>query len=342
MSPKIQRQIMSDFFSDKGIELSMARTTIAGSDFSTRQYTYDDHDWDWDLKQWSLVEEDTKYRIPQMKIASEVAKHKPIKYFGSPWSGPAWLKTNHKITGKGQLLEKAGSKPWETYANYIVKWLSAYKEHGVEFWGMTVQNEPMTGMQENFPWNTMGFTAEMERDFLKTDLGPALERAGWGPDKFNVMILDHNRDLLPQWADVVLGDSGAAKYAKGVAVHWYGNGAAGPERYDQVHNNHPNHFILATEACNGWQDADWSISLGRWDFGESYAHDIIRDLTHWVSGWNDWNAVLDMTGGPIWVGKGHYESAPIIVDPAKGEYFKNPMFFGNRVKRFKEGGPSFA
>lgn len=63
MSSKLQRQILTDFFGEHGIELSMARTTIAGSDFSTRPYSYDDHDWDWDLKQFSLVDEDTKYRV---------------------------------------------------------------------------------------------------------------------------------------------------------------------------------------------------------------------------------------------------------------------------------------
>lgn len=56
-----------------------------------------------------------------MKIVNEVAKHKPIKYFGSPWSGPAWLKTNHKLFGDGHLLEGPGSKPWKTYANYLLK-----------------------------------------------------------------------------------------------------------------------------------------------------------------------------------------------------------------------------
>ena len=61
---------------------------------------------------------------------------------------------------------------------------------------MTVQNEPNTGFIGGWPWNTMGFTPEMERDFIKTDLGPTLEKGGWGPDKFNIMILDHNRDAL--------------------------------------------------------------------------------------------------------------------------------------------------
>ena len=174
----------------------------------------------------------------------------------------------------------------------------------------------------------MGYTPEMERDFVKTDLGPLLEKAGWGPDKFSIMILDHNRDLLPHWADVVLSDKDAAKYVKGVGVHWYGNGNAGPDRLDQVHQHHPNHFILATEACEAdWGSPNSHIALGNWHFAETYGHDIIRDLTHWSTGWVDWNMVLDMSGGPNWVGHSHTASAPIIVNPQTHEYYKNAMFY---------------
>lgn len=87
---------------------------------------------------------------------------------------------------------------------------------------MTPQNEPITGFAPTHRINTMGFTAEMERDFIRTGLGPALERGGWGPNNFTIMIFDHDRGWLPQWADVILNDTLAAKYIYGVAVHWYG------------------------------------------------------------------------------------------------------------------------
>lgn len=57
-----------------------------------------------------------------MKLADELAVHKPVKYFGSPWSGPAWLKTNNKLNGNGTLKEGPGSRTWETYARYLVKY----------------------------------------------------------------------------------------------------------------------------------------------------------------------------------------------------------------------------
>ena len=194
---------------------------------------------------------------------------------------------------------------------------------------MTPQNEPMTGFAKNYSFNTMGFTDKMERDFIKTDLGPTLEKAGWTPDNFTMMILDHDRTWLPQWADTILGDKDAAKYVKGIAVHWYGNKTGAPERLEPTHHKHPNYFILGTEACS----ADWSkgpeqrVSLGNWEFGQDYAVDIIRDLIYWASGWVDWNMVLDMMGGPNWAGLNHTQSSPIIVNKNKDEYYKNPTLY---------------
>ena len=194
---------------------------------------------------------------------------------------------------------------------------------------MTVQNEPAIGFN-NWYGNNMGFTAKMESDFLKVDLGPLLEKNGWTPKNFSIMIMDFNRDNLPNWPDTALNDPGAAKYVAGIAVHWYVNSQPkfGIDRVDETRKRHPDRFLLATEAC----EADWGsqgthIALGRWHFGETYAHDIIKDLNHYFTGWIDWNMVLDMTGGPIWGGHSHSASAPIIVNHSAKEYYKNPMYY---------------
>merc|ERR1711933_160988 len=52
---------------------------------------------------------------------------------------------------------------------------------------------------------------------------------------------------------------------------------------------------------------------------------MIQDLNHHVSGWTDWNMVLDMRGGPNWAGNRH--DAPIIIDSDNLKYYKNPMFY---------------
>ncbi|CAG7689974.1 unnamed protein product [Allacma fusca] len=323
LSKKLQHQVLSAYYGKKGIEYSVGRVVIAGSDFSNRPYTYDESPWDWNLVNYSFVEEDTKYKIPQLLLAQELSNIK-LKYFASSWAPPAWLKTNNKLNHGGGLHEAPGSIFYKTYAKYLLKFFDGYKAAGIDWWGMTIQNEPATGFDPWFPWNTCAFSPETERDFLKKDLGPTMEAAGYTPENFNIMVLDHNRNLLPAWADKIFKDPEASRYAKGTGVHWYGNAVSSVKIYDDLHALHPDKFIFATEACTSGPDGD-RTGLGNWTIGEEYAHDILRDLKHWVTGWTDWNLVLDMVGGPNWVQ--NYQSAPIIVNAEKNEFYKNPSFY---------------
>lgn len=325
LSPSLRTKVLRSYFSDEGIEYSTARVVISGCDFSNRPYTYDDVAGDWELNEWALVEEDLQMKFPQMKEALEHASE-PIKFIGSSWSPPAWMKNNGKLNNGGQLLAEAGSYQWKQYAKYLLKFFESYKNNGLPFWGMTIQNEPMTGWDEYFPWNTCGFNAEMERDFAKLDLGPVFEAAGFPPKSFHILALDHNRPLAKDWADVVLNDTVASRYVAGLALHWYFYGTAGPYSvYDDIHDKFPNKILLATEACNRNDDGDDPIGLGLWALAEDYAHDILLNLLHRVQGWIDWNMVLDMEGGPNWVGNTH--SAPIIVNPEAGEFYKNTQYY---------------
>lgn len=191
---------------------------------------------------------------------------------------------------------------------------------------MTIQNEPMTGWYNWFPWNTCGFNADMERDFAKLDLGPIFESAGFTPENFHILGFDHNRSMAKAWADIIFNDTLASRYIAGIALHWYFYGTAGPYTvYDEIHNKFPNKILLATEACNRNEKISDPIGLGLWQLAEDYAHDILLDLLHQVQGWIDWNMVLDMEGGPNWVNNTH--SAPIIVNPEAGEFYKNTQYY---------------
>lgn len=45
----------------------------------------------------------------------------------------------------------------------------------------------------------------------------------------------------------------------------------------------------------------------------------------WVSGWVDWNMVLNMDGGPVAID--NRVDAPIIVNKKSGEFYKQPAFY---------------
>ena len=140
---------------------------------------------------------------------------KPIKLVASPWTAPAWMKSNKNLTGQGSLLPEF----YQTWANYFVKFLDEYKKQGVEFWGLTAQNEPWDGLAPNFPFNAMGWTASMQREWIVNNLGPTLEVAGYSDT--NLIILDDQRPLAPKWARDVFSDERALKYVKGNVFNFW-------------------------------------------------------------------------------------------------------------------------
>ncbi len=90
-----------------------------------RPYTYDDYPNDFDLNNFTLSNEDIKWKIPFVqngiifyvfiqrnikyfliekkifnKIAMRISK-KTLKMFASAWTAPPWMKTNNDYKGNG-------------------------------------------------------------------------------------------------------------------------------------------------------------------------------------------------------------------------------------------------
>jgi len=122
----------------------------------------------------------------------------------------------------------------------------------------------------------LNFSPETQRDYIKLDLGPILEKAGYGRNTTNLMIFDDNRPDLLKWAEVILKDKDAAKYISGTAFHWYNNNPENLLDLDKTHQIDPTKFLLNTEACETWGGKSHHVSLGNWATFERYANDIIQ------------------------------------------------------------------
>ncbi|KAI9560631.1 hypothetical protein GHT06_011581 [Daphnia sinensis] len=316
LSLPAQQLLLSSYFGTLGIEYGIGRVPIAGSDFSTYPYSYDDFPGDTTLSNFSLTEEDLVFKIPFINWAKTISS-KPIKLFSSPWSGPAWMKSNNDFSGFGHLLPE-NYQPW---AEYFAKFFEEYRKHDINFWALTAQNEPNNGRVPGCSWNCMGWSPEDQALFVGQNLGPTLASKGFGDVK--IMVVDDQRTFMPSWPKTVLADPEANKYVSGFGVHWYANNVVPPSVLTSTHEAFPDRFILATEACNGPYEEP--VIMGSWERLESYAHDIIEDLNHWVAGWVDWNLVLDEDGGPNWAE--NYVDAPIIVNNTIDEFYKQPMFY---------------
>ena len=304
-----QNEMLTALFDrTKGNGFSLCRTNIHSCDFSSDGYTYDESEGDTALAQFTIAH-DLRYRVPFIKGAMRVAGP-DFRLYASPWSPPAWMKTNNSMLRGGKLRnEYAG-----TWARYFTRFVREYQKCGIPIWGLTVQNEPMAVQT----WESCIFTATEERDFVKNYLGPELERAGMSSLK--LMIWDHNRGIMYQRAQATYDDPGASKYVWGMAYHWYVG-----DHFDNVrlvHDSYPDKALVFTEGSEGNFNAD---SVTSWRWGEIVGRSMIADLNNWAAGWDAWNVILDERGGPNHLN--NYCMAPIICNTKTGEVTYTSSFY---------------
>ena len=325
MPVAVQNQLLTAYY-DKvnGIGYTLARTSIHSSDFSSASYTYVS-DGDKELKTFS-IDHDRQFRIPLIKKATKAAGGK-LTIYVSPWSPPAWMKDNNSMIQGGNLLPQFK----QSWANYFVKFINAYQKEGIPIWGLTLQNEPMAKQT----WESCHYSAEDERDFIKTYLGPTLLKSGMADKK--LIAWDHNRDLIYQTASTILNDKEAAKYIWGLGYHWYETWTGSAMMFDNVRKvaeTFPDKKLMFTEGCVDRFDA---TRINEWGLGEVYGHSMVNDFNDGTVGWTDWNILVDEKGGPNHVG--NFCFAPVIGDTKTGELtFTSSFYYIGHFSKFIKPG----
>ncbi len=313
LSPAKQDELLHAYYDkDKGIGYTLARTTIHSSDFSSSSYTYI-KEGDKALATFS-IDHDREFRIPLIKKAIAAAGGQ-LTMFVSPWSAPAFMKDTKDMLHGGKLLPEYA----DAWAMYCTKFIKAYEKEGIPIWGITIQNEPMAKQI----WESMIFTAEEERDFLKNHLGPTMHKEGLKDKK--IIVWDHNRDLLNYRANTIFNDPEAAKYAWGIGFHWYETWTGGDPMFNNladVNQNFPTKNILLTEASIEKFSAE---RYQYWPNGEKYGNSMVNDFNNGSVGWTDWNILLDEQGGPNHVSNFCYSA--IHADSKTGELIYSPIYY---------------
>ena len=382
-----RQEVMNEIYAESGANFSLTRTMIGASDFAVEgKYSYADVEGDSQLKHFSIAPDsmgfpvekypgvrDPSYDLlPMIKEALAIKarqQDKDLKIIASAWTAPPWMKDietwfipgspENNWQGTGGALKK---EYVPVYADYLTRYLDAYREEGVDIWGITPVNEPL-GNGGN--WESMHFSAESQNDFVKNHLGPKLH-AGKNSN-IKLLVYDQNRDHLEAWADAILGDPETARYVYGMAVHWYSSTyKVYEDTLDRVHEKYPEFTIIHTEGTiddlgkkapdgildperfqeSGWFDNDafwWNDNATDWAYTATwgdwvkmedhpiytpvhrYARNIIVSLNHWMTGWIDWNIVLDRDGGPNHVG--NFCGAPIMIDVATQQIYYTPIYY---------------
>lgn len=352
----LRKEVLTKLFSPtKGAGFTLTRTHINSSDYANGHYTYIE-DGDTALATFS-VHEDMKgftgdendqvrgieletpaYDIIPMILEAANIPGADFKIIASPWSPPSWMKSGETAKMTNGSLRPAYYGLW---AKYLSRYVSAYKEQGIELWGITPQNEPLHAHDAR--WDSNGFTAEQGRVFLRDYLGPQLVKDGHLflndlEAGLHVLIYDHNKSTMLDYVSATYNDPEAAKYAWGTGFHWYANSELDENNWfakdlDELRTTWPNKGIIHTESSIDI-DADdpigqyWRESTdyaGKFVPFDTYAYDIITDLNHGTQGYIEWCMILSNKGQPN--PYDNFNSAPVLINPVTDEVIYTPLYY---------------
>lgn len=274
MQKEERRAFLESIYGKGGLGLSVARLTIGASDYSAEIYTYDDAEGDVALKHFS-IDRDKKYIIPMIR---EILEINPDLYlYASPWSPPAWMKTENSIAGGYMRREFI-----DCYAEYIVRFIQEYEKCGIKISALTPQNETQTDQRGLMPaciWHP-----DIEAEFVSV-LRKKLKQRGLQTE---IWIFDHNFDNWKRVKWMLDEHSSLKDDCNGIAFHYYDHAIEDTLPLKKSYPNLSLHFTEGGPRLYDHYDTDWC----KWSIMMS------KTLNCGYKSFTGWNLMLDQFGGP--------------------------------------------
>jgi len=284
-APSQYSSMMNKLFStSSGIGLTFWRIPMTASDFNSTGTPWTDDDVQGPsnnpTQNFGLTAQDTGHIIPVIKDA--LAINPNLKIFASPWSPPAWMKSNGSMicntgSGNASLL----STFYQAWADYFVKWIQAYQSNGIPIWAVTPQNEPLF-CPTNYPGSS--WDPASEANWVHNFLKPSLSAAGLSPA---VIGFDHNWDAL-YFPQQLLTSQAAGDFAA-MAWHCYDNNSE-PTMTAAIHNQYSGIDEYETECSSDTNPTDI--------IPYTTAQMALLSYQNWAKGIVLWNVALDQNNGP--------------------------------------------
>lgn len=311
-NPALYRQTMQMLFSHTtGAGFSYLRRPIGSSDYTATagNYTYCDEESE-DLSKFSIAH-DREYIIPVLRDALKI--NPEIKIMGSPWSPPAWMKTNNSLFGLTKKEKAEGKenklvpKYYDLFAEYLTRFILAYEKEGIPIHTITLQNEPH---HDRAKYPCMRMTSEEQIIIIRL-LGKKFQKHGI---KTKVAVFDHNwvlhRDDMEvvggdkkqvplEYVSKLLSDPKLSPFIAASAWHCYaGNYGDMVNTYRTIQKRFPTVPIYTTEA-SAWRD-DRQKPGDRFFYDTDWAlrNNWIGTIQNGASLSLQWNIALDHNFGP--------------------------------------------
>lgn len=294
MSRERQKELIALYFGEQGNRYNFCRTHIQSCDFSLGNYAYVEDEKDRDLATFSL-KQDHKYLIPFIQAARQ--EKDGLQLLASPWSPPAFMKTNGEMNHGGRLKQEY----YTMWADMMAKYVDEYAALGIPISRLTVQNEPAAVQS----WDSCIYSATEEAEFAVGYLRPALDQKGHQDVK--ISIWDHNKEIMLERAQESMRVPGADKAIGGISFHWYSGDHF--EAVAQTARQFPEQELIFTEGCVEYSRYATDNQV---QHAEMYAHDMIGNFKAGTNAFIDWNLILDEKGGPNHVG--NFCDAPVMCD----------------------------
>lgn len=275
-----KKKMLDSYFGKNGMGYTTVRIPVDSCDFSVEQFQAVEDAEDEAFQTFSL-EREKKYIYPLWKDV-EKAYGKEIEVMLSPWSPPAFMKTNGERSHGGSLKPECR----ERYAEYLCLYVKKLQEEGFRIKRMSIQNEPKAVQT----WDSCIYSAEEEKVFLRDYLYPAMVRNGL--ENIELFIWDHNKERIFERACAIIDETTDAMI-KGIAFHWYSGDHF--EAVKLVHEKFPDKKLILSEACIEFSKYS---AEGELENVKKYVHDIIGNFNAGMTAFYDWNIVLDGQGGP--------------------------------------------
>ncbi len=316
---KKQEELLAAYFGKDGLSYTLGRASIDSCDFSLGHYSAVDDPEDTGLSTFSLAR-DEEYVLPLLKRAQALEPR--LQMMLSPWSPPAFMKTNGQRNGGGKLIPAF----WNTWARYLCRYVKEYEKQQIPVFALSVQNEP-NAVQT---WDSCLYSPEEERSFLRDELAPEMKRSGL--EKVALTVWDHNKERLFDRTAYLCADQEANKAIGAVGYHWYSGDHF--EAVDLVSRMFPDKMLIFTEGCIEYSRLEKDSAM---QHAQMYAHEIIGGLNAGMHAFLDWNLCLDLTGGPNHAG--NYCDAPVMADLETGElhYHLSYYYLGHFSRYIKPG-----
>ena len=131
-----------------------------------------------------------------------VLSKKCLNIIASPWSPPAMYKNNRSLI-RGKLKHRY----YDAYAEYLNKYIEAYKNNNINVNYITMQNEPFARQI----WESCRFNIKSQKEFIYNNLLPKLNNT-------KILLWDHNKDNIVKVVDKLYKENALIG---GVGFHYY-------------------------------------------------------------------------------------------------------------------------